>query len=299
MTGPIVEETKTWNAFMSFVERTHVVGSVFQSAYYYRGQPRAAWDTLWPSLLRLARNADLQPDAAVEVEKLLVSRFKVQAFTHLSHAAVADATLLGWWSLMQHHGVPTRLLDWTKSIYVAAYFAVESEPEHDSALWVVHPRSVRVALTAKFPAVPRIGHLTDDGFWRSDSLADLEFLGPTRETSRMTAQQTLFSLSRWVLADHGAIIGDAVKQEQDRRKPVLFCKVLIPRQAKPLFLRRLAEEHHGRFVVPWYRWTRAVTRRAGEARVGGRESRGCDRCDRIVAVVGHRLTRTRGRSLGH
>ena len=55
----------------------------------------------------------------------------------------------------------------------------------------------------------------------------------------MTAQQTLFSLSRWVLADHGAIIGDAVSQEQGIGKPVHFCKVVIPRQSKLQFLRRL------------------------------------------------------------
>jgi len=37
---------------------------------------------------------------------------------------------------MQHHGAPTRLLDFSYSIYVAAYSAMESA-DGDSALWAV------------------------------------------------------------------------------------------------------------------------------------------------------------------
>ena len=40
---------------------------------------------------------------------------------------------------MQHHGAPTRLLDFTYSIYVATYFALE-EAEADCAVWAVDTR---------------------------------------------------------------------------------------------------------------------------------------------------------------
>jgi len=237
LSGPGLKETKTWGEFVNVAEESDV-GNAFQAAYAFRGQPRACWETLRPSLRRHVDG--LQPDAAIKVEQLLLRRFQAQAFTHLPHGAAVDrvpTTLLGWWCLMQHYGVPTRLLDWTRSMYVAAYFAVESEPEHDGAVWVVHSRTVQDAMRPLLKgAVP----LEDpQAHWRPDAQPDLQFVGPTRETDRMTAQQTLFSLSRWVLADHGAIIGDVVSQKQGIGKPVHFCKVVIPRQSKLQLLRRL------------------------------------------------------------
>lgn len=49
---------------------------------------------------------------------------------------------LAWWEMMQHHGAPTRLLDWTRSPFIALWFAVSDDHfDDDSALWVFDTRS--------------------------------------------------------------------------------------------------------------------------------------------------------------
>lgn len=84
---------------------------------WFRGQANAAW-RLEPSLAR--------PPASISKEAALIKRFRQNAITLISGEPHGD---WAWLFLMQHHGLPTRLLDWSENPLIALYFATSSHRE--------------------------------------------------------------------------------------------------------------------------------------------------------------------------
>ena len=70
-----------------------------------------------------------------EIERELARRFRIYApnylpYAELMHLSNGPSFLM----LMQHYGTPTRLVDWTYSIWVGAYFAARSEFDKDGVI---------------------------------------------------------------------------------------------------------------------------------------------------------------------
>jgi FRG domain-containing protein len=90
--------------------------------------------------------ARLQGDYA-SLERHLIRNFRKYA-----HRRAPGPAMWDWLALGQHHGLPTRLLDWTYSPLVALHFATASWPAHDALLLAVDSRGAHELLPASLRA---------------------------------------------------------------------------------------------------------------------------------------------------
>ena len=110
--------------FVDFVERT-----CEHEDMLFRGQPVDE-----PLLPKIGRS-ELGLDAPVlATEKQLLEDFKRMSLSFLPRSFDDD---WDWLAMAQHHGLPTRLLDWTQNPLAALWFAVENPPQEDTQWGVV------------------------------------------------------------------------------------------------------------------------------------------------------------------
>lgn len=99
----------------------------------FRGVTKYSYQVI-PSIGRCKVRTTLQKD-----ERRMFKLFKEVALPYLNFAPRND---FEWMAVAQHHGLPTRLLDWTTNPLVAAYFSVEKEYDQDSAIYMYDSTTV-------------------------------------------------------------------------------------------------------------------------------------------------------------
>ncbi len=95
---------------------------------------RGVLSTEYELVPKLGRKEMLFRSSIPVVESEMLRLFKNYAAPYLPKHELSAWDLL---AIAQHHGLPTRILDWSRNPLVAAYFAVEQECNGDSAVYVL------------------------------------------------------------------------------------------------------------------------------------------------------------------
>jgi hypothetical protein len=213
MRPPIIETAITsWAELTSALDE--LAGRMPQAMF--RGQGNYSW-RLRPSINRFLAAAS--PMQASALEDASVRRFMGEAHEHLAATSLPRDPFgldvfdnyVEWLALMQHHGAPTRMLDWSFSPYVALYFAVEGEPNDDAALWYFdHGANWRV-FCQRFgvPEYATFDYRALPTRLLSNPGATPPFLfGAVKKmrSAREIAQQGAFTFCDQLLADHEATL---------------------------------------------------------------------------------------------
>ena len=134
--------TERWEQILEEISSLQNKADQEGGSLWFRGQRRACW-TLKSRLHRYVEDcaALVDPDFQGSLREVLREEYKARYRLFKAQAwSMLEAHQRGEWSLvfgMQHHGIATRLLDWTESFACAVYFAqLDRDPAEDAAIFV-------------------------------------------------------------------------------------------------------------------------------------------------------------------
>ena len=206
----------------------------FISPFVFRGLDRTDYK-LVTTLQRIGAN---NPSGLPDLEKYIFRTFKKYAHRDV----VSRDTVWHWLAMAQHHGLATRLLDWTWSPLVALHFATANmqNMQTEGMIWMVDIRGVR----EEMPPVLREQMQTSSGpSFDVDTLSNIKlepwelvnypnqrskdgfiiFFEPPSMDDRIINQYALFS----ILSDPQGSLDDWLL-----RRPHLCRKVILPGNKK-------------------------------------------------------------------
>jgi len=241
----------------------------------FRGQGKD-----WPLTATIERFA-LRPEVA---QDYVIREFRRRVHHYSTSAPQCDDDL-EWLALMQHHGAPTRLLDWTRSAQIAAFFAAQSvapfvrempESLPPFTIWAVD----KDALNAEAKEMLGLTRDTDISspevfrkiFWSqpTDDLFLAMAVEPYRVNERLTIQQGLFLLGNHpLLPFHNCLVNLLLQaKRQGRPSGEWLYKFEVAPGARADVLRTLDKVNINSATLSRDRWLARQSTDGGPREVG-------------------------------
>ncbi|MBB1434301.1 FRG domain-containing protein [Pseudoalteromonas sp. SG43-6] len=179
---------------------------------FFRGQANFEW-SLEPSLARIKHPESCYSMSLgnwLELESYLIREFQKFSYPYLKDE---PQNKFDWLVHAQHHGLPTRLLDWSENPLKALFFAIENREydEFNGALHLCAPKGIA-------PSTRDIHQGKGTQFFFSSYIND-----------RVSAQEGAFSIPYLNIKE----VGFSHNLDIDTSKLLAYKKVLIPKEAKP------------------------------------------------------------------
>jgi len=170
----------------------------------FRGQE----DELWDLKTNFERKADNFKTFTrkfnndyLQKETFIIENFKRRAHFYLKFLP-KDNNLIEWLSLIQHYGGPTRLLDFSSSFYVAAFFAMEFSLT-DCAIWAINLNSISDACEKLAVSIDKNKFYDDEEYFDNLKFSNyvlnnnisekmISYATPFKVHERLSIQQGLF-----------------------------------------------------------------------------------------------------------
>lgn len=261
------KEVTTWRDFHSWA-------GGLKGKWCFRGEADKSW-YLWCSLDRdvrkertysvggLTSTSNAPMNFRLNESEMLID-FQRGAHHYYSSSSLPDVNRrIDWLALMQHHGAPTRLLDWTISPYVGLWFALEnSSYTSDSSIWGINldwlkERSIEM-LKKHDPSYPvdadfhGICQYFNDIIFNEGNPRVIFCAEPMQVNQRMTAQQGLLLCNLndtdiFSVVLLGMLIGKDVKPP---RKQVVS-RIIVKREQRIKFMEELRRMNiHNASIFP-------------------------------------------------
>lgn len=144
----ITTEINHWNDIFRLNQR-------FMSNFVFRGQGNSDWQ-LKTSLARMVENhhpnyIEKKLPAIYEHKMMEEFQWKYPSYEKLNIPKPDEA--IEWLSLMQHYGSPTRMLDFSYSMYVALFMAIDGSFFQKSAIWAINKNVLTAKVFEKYRTV--------------------------------------------------------------------------------------------------------------------------------------------------